>query len=86
MALDHRLYGLLHLLVHQLDYACGSTMDTPHSEKADEKSAPLQSTLTDHGHAQIVSEAQAFGDLHRSFTPRQVHVRLSMLSPLKTVR
>ena len=61
-------------------------MDTPHSEKVDEKSGPLQSPVTDHGHAQIVSEAQAFGNLHRSFTPRQVHVRLSMLRPLTTVR
>ncbi|KAK7897751.1 hypothetical protein LTR67_004381 [Exophiala xenobiotica] len=51
-----------------------STTDTLYREKADEKSAPLQFTVTDHGHAQIVSEAPAFGDLHRSFTPRQVHI------------
>jgi hypothetical protein len=62
-----------------------STTDTPYHEKAGEKSAPLQSTVTDHGHAQIVSEAQAFGDLHRSFTPRQVHVRLSLLRSVTTV-
>ncbi len=58
-----------------------STADTPYPEKADEKSAPLQSTVIDHGNAQIVSEEKAFGDLHRSFTPRQVHVRLGMLHP-----
>ncbi|KIW55159.1 hypothetical protein PV05_07463 [Exophiala xenobiotica] len=51
-----------------------STADTPYPEKADEKSAPLQSTVIDHGNAQIVSEEKAFGDLHRSFTPRQVHI------------
>nr|KAK5451050.1 hypothetical protein LTR18_001066 [Exophiala xenobiotica] len=61
-----------------------STTDTLYREKADEKSAPLQFTVTDHDHAQIVSEARAFGGLHRSFTTRQVHVRLSLLHSVTT--